>query len=176
MLSSRHTHAWIISLAPHQLLLPCTWQPQHINIWDVCSTSIHCTPAPSASVSQPTSLQRSTNQLATLWLQVYHFSTFMIDVAHGRILPYDPQNFSVGIAKESGLVPLLLAPIWLLFPYLQVSPVGDTCRPRQYLSLLEQLVLHAHTVLHAHIVVILVSLLQTLGGFFNCSAQNNRIS
>lgn len=54
-------------------------------------------------------------------MQVYNFWTFMIDVAHGQIIPYDPQNFNVGIAKESGLVPLLLAPIWLLFPYLQVS-------------------------------------------------------
>ena len=54
-------------------------------------------------------------------LQVYDYFTFNIDVFKGQIQAYDPQKFNVGIAKESGLVPLLLAPIWLLFPYLQVS-------------------------------------------------------
>jgi len=53
--------------------------------------------------------------------QVYDYFTFNIDVFKGQIQAYDPQKFNVGIAKESGLVPLLLAPIWLLFPYLQVS-------------------------------------------------------
>ncbi len=53
-------------------------------------------------------------------LQVYDYLTFNIDVFKGQIQA-DPQKFNVGIAKESGLVPLLLAPIWLLFPYLQVS-------------------------------------------------------
>lgn len=56
-----------------------------------------------------------------LSLQVYDYFTFNIDVFKGQIQAYDPQKFNVGIAKESGLVPLLLAPIWLLFPYLQVS-------------------------------------------------------
>lgn len=56
-----------------------------------------------------------------LSLQVYNYFTFNIDVFKGQIQAYDPQNFNVGIAKESGLVPLLLAPIWLLFPYLQAS-------------------------------------------------------
>ena len=54
-------------------------------------------------------------------MQVYDYFTCNIDVLKGQILAYDPQNFKIGIAKESGLVPLLLAPIWLLFPYLQVS-------------------------------------------------------
>lgn len=54
-------------------------------------------------------------------MQVYDYFTCNIDVFKGQILAYDPQNFNIGIAKESGLVPLLLAPIWLLFPYLQVS-------------------------------------------------------
>ncbi|DBB05397.1 hypothetical protein WJX82_006207 [Trebouxia sp. C0006] len=53
-------------------------------------------------------------------LPVYDYFTFNIDVFKGQIQAYDPQKFNVGIAKESGLVPLLLAPIWLLFPYLQV--------------------------------------------------------
>ena len=53
-------------------------------------------------------------------MQVYDHLTFNIDVLKGQILAYDPQNFNLGIAKQSGLVPLLLAPIWLLFPYLQV--------------------------------------------------------
>ncbi|KAL3147371.1 hypothetical protein ABBQ32_002851 [Trebouxia sp. C0010 RCD-2024] len=53
-------------------------------------------------------------------LPVYDHLTFNIDVLKGQIQAYDPQNFSLGIAKQSGLVPLLLAPIWLLFPYLQV--------------------------------------------------------
>lgn len=56
-------------------------------------------------------------------LQVYDYFTFNIDVLKGQIQAYDPQNFNVGIAKQSGLVPLLLAPIWLLFPYLQVIMV-----------------------------------------------------
>ena len=56
-----------------------------------------------------------------LLLQVYDFFTCNIDVFKGQILAYDPQKFDIGIAKESGLVPLLLAPIWLLFPYLQVG-------------------------------------------------------
>lgn len=55
-------------------------------------------------------------------MQVYDHLTFNIDVLKGQIQAYDPQNFSLGIAKQSGLVPLLLAPIWLLFPYLQVLP------------------------------------------------------
>ena len=52
---------------------------------------------------------------------MYDFYTFIVDVAHGKIIPYNPQSFSLGVVKESGLVPLLLAPIWLLFPYLQVG-------------------------------------------------------
>ena len=59
--------------------------------------------------------------LQSLMMQVYDYFTCNIDVFKGQILAYDPQNFNIGIAKESGLVPLLLAPIWLLFPYLQVS-------------------------------------------------------
>lgn len=63
----------------------------------------------------------NSNTHLPLLMQVYDFFTCNIDVFKGQILAYDPQNFNIGIAKESGLVPLLLAPIWLLFPYLQVS-------------------------------------------------------
>lgn len=54
-------------------------------------------------------------------LQVYDYFSFNIDLFKGQIEAYNPQVFDIGIAKESGLVPLLLAPIWLLFPYLQVT-------------------------------------------------------
>lgn len=60
-------------------------------------------------------------------LQVYDYFTCNIDVFKGQILAYDPQKFDIGIAKESGLVPLLLAPIWLLFPYLQVGGTTSPC-------------------------------------------------
>lgn len=60
-------------------------------------------------------------------MQVYDYFTCNIDVLKGQILAYDPQNFNIGIAKQSGLVPLLLAPIWLLFPYLQVSVFTHSC-------------------------------------------------
>ena len=74
-------------------------------------------------------LQPQSEMAVILWgvmathlpLQVYDYFTFNIDVFKGQIQAYDPQKFNVGIAKESGLVPLLLAPIWLLFPYLQAS-------------------------------------------------------
>ena len=52
---------------------------------------------------------------------MYDYFTFNIDVFKAQIQAYNPQVFDIGIAKESGLVPLLLAPIWLLFPYLQVT-------------------------------------------------------
>ena len=65
--------------------------------------------------------------------QVYNYFSFGIDLAKTQIsAPYDPQNFSVGYAKESGLVPALLAPIWLLFPYLQVSLIGMGGSPQTY--------------------------------------------
>ena len=78
-------------------------------------------------------------------LQVYDYFTFNIDVFKGQIQAYDPQKFNVGIAKESGLVPLLLAPIWLLFPYLQVSlnvlfEITDS-----YCSMMISYVVYSHT-------------------------------
>lgn len=59
--------------------------------------------------------------ISPMLLQVYDYFTCNINVFKAQIQAYNPQVFNIGIAKESGLVPLLLAPIWLLFPYLQVQ-------------------------------------------------------